>query len=166
MQTMAHSTVGLALAASLFLSACQMVGVAKPNEVAAEVEAVCRKQEAAWNRGDLEGFMSAGYMRSETLTFYSGGNVSRGYDAMLERYKKNYQAAGKEMGKLEFSDLDPLPLDNEHAVMRGRWHLHFEKQEEVGGLFTLVFVHTSEGWLIVHDHTSVDAPKPSSGSGS
>jgi beta-aspartyl-peptidase (threonine type) len=139
-----------------------MVGVAKPDEVAAEIAVVCHDQEAAWNQGDLEGFMSAGYMRSEKLTFYSGGNVSRGYDAMLERYKKNYQGDGKEMGHLTFSDLDPLPLDNEHAILRGRWSLTFAKQAPVGGLFTLVFVHTSEGWRIVHDHTSVDAPKSKS----
>jgi len=156
----------IALVASVVTPACRMVGAAaNPEQVGAEIEAVCRTQEAAWNRGDLEGFMSAGYMRSDTLTFYSGGSVSRGFDAMLERFKKSYQAEGKEMGKLTFSDLEPLPLDNEHAVLRGHWHLDFAKQDDVGGLFTLVFVHTSTGWYIVHDHTSVDAPKPKSAAG-
>lgn len=160
MQTKTSALFWLALAAAGLMSACQIVGAAKPDQVSAEIEAVCRKQEAAWNRGDLEGFMSAGYMHSETLTFYSGGNVSQGYDAMLAHYRQSYQSGGREMGKLSFSDLDPLPLDNEHAVLRGRWRLQFAKQEAVGGLFTLVFVHTAEGWFIVHDHTSVDAPKP------
>ena len=126
MQTKASPTLWLALTASFLLAACQMVGVAKPGQVSAEVEAVCRKQEAAWNRGDIEGFMSAGYMRSEKLSFYSGGNVEHGYDAMLAHYKKSYQADGKEMGQLTFENFDPLPLDNEHAVMRGRWQLHFK----------------------------------------
>jgi hypothetical protein len=165
MQTKTSPPFLLALAASSLISACQMVGVAKPDQVSAEIEFVCRNQEAAWNRGDLEGFMNAGYMHSDKLTFYSGGNVTRGFDAMLEHYKQSYQAEGKEMGQLTFSDFDPLPLDNAHAVMRGRWRLHFEKQEEVGGLFTLVFVHTTEGWFIVHDHTSVDAPKRKSAAG-
>jgi beta-aspartyl-peptidase (threonine type) len=162
METKAHIPFWLVPAAFLFLSGCQVVGVPQPDQLSAEVELVCRNQAAAWNRGDLEGFMSEGYMRSEELTFYSGGSISHGYDAMLEHYRKSYQAAGREMGQLAFTDFDPLPLDNEHAVMRGRWRLHFEKQEDVGGLFTLVFVHTGVGWRIVHDHTSLEAPKSKS----
>ena len=124
-----------------------------------EIKSVARAQEAAWNRGDIEGFMSAGYMRSEQLTFFSGGSVTHGYEATLARYKKSYQSEGKEMGKLSFSDLDVLPLDEQHAVLRGHWQLHVEKQEEIGGLFTLLLVRTNDGWRIIHDHTSMDAPK-------
>ena len=147
----------------LLLSACGMVGVATPEQICATLEKICHTQEEAWNRGDLDAFMSAGYMRSDKLTFYSGGVIARGYDAMLARYKSRYQSEGKEMGHLTFSDLEPLALDNAHAVMRGRWRLTFEKQPPLGGLFTLVFMHTSQGWRIVHDHTSVDsrAPAPS-----
>jgi beta-aspartyl-peptidase (threonine type) len=153
----------LVILALILSSACSMVGVAKPGQVSDEVIAVCRAQEQAWNRGDLEGFMSAGFLRSDKLTFFSGGSVSRGYDTMLARYKSRYQGEGKEMGRLTFSDLDPVPLDNAHAVVRGRWRLSFEKQEPMTGLFTLIFVHTSEGWRIMHDHTSMDAPPPSAG---
>ena len=134
-----------------------MVGVATPEQICATLEKICRKQADAWNSGDLDSFMSIGYMHSDKLTFYSGGNIARGYDAMLARYKSRYQSEGKEMGHLTFSDLEPLALDNAHAVMRGHWRLTFEKQPPLGGLFTLVFVHTREGWRIVHDHTSVDA---------
>jgi ketosteroid isomerase-like protein len=155
-----------ALLALLLLGACRATPQPDADHVAAEIEAVCRAQEAAWNRGDLDGFMSAGYLRSDELTFYSGGDVAHGYTAMLERYKKSYQAEGKEMGRLAFTDLAPLPLDDRHALMRGRWKLDFEKRDDVGGLFTLLFVRTSEGWRIVHDHTSVDAPKKKSAAGS
>jgi ketosteroid isomerase-like protein len=153
-------SIGLFLAA-----ACSMVGVAKPGQVSDEVIAVCRAQEQAWNRGDLDGFMSAGYWHSDKLTFFSGGSISRGYDAMLARYKSRYQGEGKEMGRLTFSDLDPIPLDNEHAVVRGRWRLTFEKEPPMTGLFTLIFAHTSEGWRIVHDHTSLDTSPPSAPAG-
>jgi hypothetical protein len=39
------------------------------------------------------------------LTFFSGGHESKGWQAALDRYKKNYQGAGHEMGKLEFANL-------------------------------------------------------------
>ena len=83
---------------ALLLPACDMVGVAKPNQICAEIQAVCRAQEKAWNAGDIEGFMNAGYMHSDKVTFYSGGNVARGYDSMLAHYRSRYRGDGKEMG--------------------------------------------------------------------
>ena len=47
----------------------------------------------------------AGYWNSPDLTFFSGGTETQGWQATLERYRKKYQSAGAEMGKLEFSDL-------------------------------------------------------------
>ena len=55
----------------------------------AAVRQVLDLQVAAWNRGDLEGYM-AGYWKSEQLTFFSGGTVTRGWDATLARYRKRY----------------------------------------------------------------------------
>jgi ketosteroid isomerase-like protein len=113
---------------------------------------VLEGQVQAWNKGDLKGFMT-GYLRSSELTFYSGGNVIKGWDAMLERYEKKYTGAGKEMGKLAFKDVDIELLSATSAVVRGRWQLTLSK-ESPGGLFTLIFRKTSDGWRIVHDHTS------------
>src|SRR6202161_2470233 len=69
-----------------------------------EVERVLRTQQEAWNRHDLEGFM-AGYWNSPELTFFSGAKESMGWQAALDRYKKNYQGAGHDMGRLEFANL-------------------------------------------------------------
>jgi len=109
-------------------------------------------QVAAWNKGDLEGFM-AGYWKSDGLTFFSGNDVTKGWKATLERYKKRYQSEGKEMGKLSFSDLQIDVLSADSAVVRGRFKLVASK-ETIQGLYTLLFKKTAEGWKIVHDHTS------------
>lgn len=117
-----------------------------------DIEQVLSNQVEAWNKGDLKGFM-AGYHRSNEITFYSGGNIYKGWDAMLERYQKRYQGEGKEMGKLTFKDLDIQLLGAEAAVVRGRWQL-VQSKAMPGGLFTLIVRKTPEGWRIVHDHTS------------
>ena len=52
-------------------------------------------------------------------------------------------------------DIDVLSADA--AVVRGRWHLKMTK-EEPNGLFTLIFKRFPDGWRIVHDHTSAQAP--------
>ncbi|MFN0007610.1 MAG: YybH family protein [Planctomycetota bacterium] len=121
------------------------------------IEAVVRTQEAAWNRGDLEGYMSAGYLKSPELTFFAGGGVQRGYDTVLEYYRQRYHEGGREMGRLSFSELESINFGDDTGLVRGRWRLQFLDQAESAGLFSLILRRTPEGWRVVHDHTSVDA---------
>ena len=95
----------------------------------------------------------AGYWNSPDLSFFSGANKTKGWQATLERYVKKYRADGKEMGKLTFSDIEVDLLSPDAAVVRGRWQLEMSK-DKPGGLFTLIFKRFPEGWRIVHDHTS------------
>lgn len=123
------------------------------------VRVVLIDQANAWNRGDLEGFMQ-GYWNSDELTFYSGGTVTKGWQATLDRYRKRYQADGKEMGSLEFAIISVDVPSRETAVVRGRWKVVTSK-ESSEGLFTLLFREIDGKWVIVHDHTSAaDPPKP------
>lgn len=119
----------------------------------AAIRGVLEKQVDAWNRGDLAGYME-GYWKSPDLTFFSGGNVVRGWEPTLARYRQRYQGEGKEMGKLDFFDLSVDQLGPEAAVVRGHWHLQMKNGQEPGGLFTLIVRKFPEGWRIVHDHTS------------
>jgi len=119
------------------------------------MESVLRSQEAAWNRGDLDQFLAEGYLRSTALTFFSGGEVSRGFDTVLDHYRKSYKEGGKEMGRLAFSDVETLLFGPDGGIVRGRWHLEFLNKSETGGLFTLAMQRTPQGWRIVHDHTSL-----------
>lgn len=116
------------------------------------IRTVLTDQVVAWNKGDLQGFM-AGYWRSDALTFFSGKDATRGWAATLERYQKRYQAEGKEMGKLTFSELEIDMLGADAAFVRGRWKV-VQRKETHAGLFTLIVKKVPEGWRIVHDHTS------------
>ena len=108
-------------------------------------------QEAAWNRGDVDGFMD-GYERSRTTVFVSGDTVTHGWKTVRDRYKKKY-ATAERMGHLTFSDLEITTLGPDAAVVLGRWKLQ-RKSDQPHGRFTLLFRRTPEGWRIVHDHTS------------
>lgn len=127
-----------------------------PSASTADIERLIDDQQAAWNRGDLAAFMELGYWRSSDLTFFSGGEDSRGFDEMLARYRRNYEAPGKERGTLAFTKLEVVPLADGVALARGRWDLDYAAKPDVGGLFTLALRRTGAGWRIVHDHTSVD----------
>lgn len=121
----------------------------------ASIRAVLAAQVEAWNSARLEAFMD-GYWKSEELTFFSGGNRLKGWDATLERYRKSYQSAGREMGKLSFNDLHVQTFDSKSGVVRGRFELVMSDGSKPTGLFTLIFQRFSDGWKIIHDHTSTN----------
>jgi ketosteroid isomerase-like protein len=119
----------------------------------AAIRHVIEQQQEAWNRGDMEAFMS-GYWNSPDLTFFSGAHESDGWQAALDRYKKSYQGAGHEMGKLEFANLRIEMLGSEAAFVRGEFHLTMSDGKTPHGLFTLIVRKFPEGWKIVHDHSA------------
>jgi beta-aspartyl-peptidase (threonine type) len=117
-----------------------------------QIRDLLNAQVAAWNKGDLEGFMQ-GYWRSPELTFQSGANVTRGWQPTLERYRKRYQSEGKEMGHLDFENLEITMLAKNAAFVRGGYRLTMKDDSRPHGLFTLILRKLPEGWRIVHDHT-------------
>jgi ketosteroid isomerase-like protein len=117
------------------------------------IERVLHMQQEAWNRHDLEGFMT-GYWSSPELTFFSGAKETDGWKATIDRYLATYSSPGHEMGNLEFSGLRVEVLGQESAFVRGVWKLTMSDGKTPHGLFTLVFRKFPEGWKIVHDHTS------------
>jgi beta-aspartyl-peptidase (threonine type) len=119
----------------------------------AAIRAVLDRQVEDWNRHDLDGFLD-GYWRSPQVVFQSGGDRSNGWEAMRDRYRKRYQAAGKEMGRLVFSGVEIELLGPASAFARGRWELTLSDGSHPGGLFTVIFRKFDGGWKIIHDHTS------------
>lgn len=118
-----------------------------------QIESVLRQQQEAWNRHDLDAFMT-GYWNSPELTFFSGADEHKGWQAAMDRYRAKYSGPGREMGNLEFSQLRIEMLGSDGAFVRGEWHLTMSDGKTPHGLFTLVFRKFPDGWKIVHDHTS------------
>jgi ketosteroid isomerase-like protein len=121
-----------------------------------QIEAVIEPQRQAWNRGDLPAYME-GYARTPRLTFTSGGKIRRGWDETLAAYQKRYGGNRAGMGQLAFEVLDVAPVGAGAAVVLGRWRLR-DTPAAGSGVFSVVLEQRPEGWRIVHDQTSVDAP--------
>ncbi len=115
--------------------------------------AVLSDQEAAWNEGDIDRFMS-GYWRSDQLRFASGNTIVYGWQATLDRYVDTYPDRSA-MGRLDFTILDVNVFSERSAVVFGRFRL-FRELDEPNGLFTLVFEKIDDQWLIISDHTSAN----------
>ncbi len=120
---------------------------------------VLATQAAAWNRGDLAGYMD-GYAKLDSLVFTSGGKIRKGWQATFDSYKAKYDTAPGTMGHLEFEILQVDNLGADGAVVLGNWKLT-GAEHPGSGVFTVILERRSEGWKIVHDHTS-SAPAPAS----
>ncbi len=128
-------------------------GLRTPADV---VRATLMVQAAAWNEGDLDGFMN-GYWKNDELKFVSGGTVTKGWDATLKKYRERYAGASG-LGQLGFEKLDVKLVTDDVAVVTGRFNLN-NSGSNSSGLFSLVMRRDNGAWRIVHDHTSAD-PKP------
>lgn len=117
------------------------------------IEKLLRKQQQAWNRHDLEAFMS-GYWNSPNLTFFSGAEQHDGWQSTMDRYLATYGSPGREMGTLDFSNLRIEVPCQQFAFVRGAWKLTMSHGTPPHGIFTLVLQKFPDGWKIVHDHTS------------
>jgi uncharacterized protein (TIGR02246 family) len=134
----------------------------------AEIEALLREQAAAWTRGDLDAFCS---VYADDALFLSTSGVTRGRQAVLERYRRRYPDRAA-MGALT---LEPLEVrlvlgaaagascsDLLDAAAQGggtaaaasvaaRWKLSYPDKQPAEGLTLLVFHRLDGRWQIVQD---------------
>ena len=154
-------TLTVATRILLIAAAVLAAGAAPPPRAAednsAAIRRVLEEQAAAWNRGDVEGFL-AGYWKSDATAFAGTQGILHGWQALLERYRRSYPDR-RAMGTLAFSRLEVTLLCDDAALVLGHWHLEREAGL-TGGVFSLVLRRFPEGWRIIADHTSVVPAAP------
>jgi ketosteroid isomerase-like protein len=115
------------------------------------IRQLLNEQTAAWNHGDINGFMK-GYWQSDSLMFIGKSGITYGWQKTLDNYKKGYPDTTA-MGKLNFEILEVKRLSFQYFFITGKWHL----QRSIGnldGAFTLLFKKIKNNWLIIKDHSS------------
>ncbi len=120
------------------------------NKSSSEIVDLMKKQELAWNAGDIDGFMKY-YWKDDSLKFIGSKGITYGWQKTLDNYKKNYP--NKEaMGILTFEIKTNEQLSKTSVFIIGSWNL--KKEKSVGGYFTLLWKKIKGEWVIVADHTS------------
>ncbi|MFZ0885288.1 MAG: nuclear transport factor 2 family protein [Candidatus Acidiferrales bacterium] len=145
------------LISAIGFSAASGFAVAAPPDSSPEsqIRALLETQTDAWNRGDIDAFMT-GYWKSDQTAFVGANGLTRGWQGLLDRYHKNYPDRAA-MGHLTFSDLEIHVLCPDAAFAIGQFHLQ-RVNDAPAGIFTLDFKKFPEGWRIVVDHTTAFAP--------
>lgn len=109
------------------------------------------RQSAAWNRGDIEGFMK-GYWENDSLMFVGKSGVTYGYNNTLQNYKKGYPDTAA-MGKLTFTLIKVKWLSKKYYFVVGKWYLQ-RSIGDLSGHYNLLFEKIDGNWVIVTDHSS------------
>ncbi|MFZ9755727.1 MAG: hypothetical protein ACO3DK_06835 [Bacteroidia bacterium] len=117
---------------------------------------VMQEQVAAWNRGDIDGFMQ-GYWKSDSLQFITSKGLKTGWETVRQGYHRSYPTREK-MGSLQF-DYQRVEWADEREQrlhVLGRWKVQsVTDPSDTGhsGWFHLTFLGFPEGPRIVADHT-------------
>lgn len=128
------------------------VSVASGEDAVTQITAMLHDQDAAWTRGDLDGFMKY-YDDTGALVFMTSDGPVRSYQTLKERYEKRYKTGANDFGKLTFSDLQVEILAKDIARAYGKWMVE-QPDKQLSGWFTLILKKTRSGWKIIHDHSS------------
>lgn len=116
-----------------------------------KIIALLDKQSAAWNKGDIDGFME-GYWENDSLQFIGKSGITYGWNNTLANYKKGYPNAAA-MGQLQFTIINVKRLSSHWYQVVGKWYLK-RTIGDVGGHFTLLLRKIKGNWVIVADHSS------------
>jgi len=133
----------------------------REDEVRRQVAAALDRQVQAWNRGDLDGFVS---VYAEDATFVSPSGLTHGRQAVLDRYRKKYPDKAA-MGTLSLVPVetrlswgiegsmngDAIAGDIQGVSIVARWTLAYPDKPPASGLTLLVLRPFGEGWAIVQD---------------
>lgn len=113
-----------------------------------EIVSIMKKQEVAWSKNDLKGFMD-GYWKSDSLKFYGRNGITYGWQKTLDNYKKGYPTKA-DTGTLTFKINDITNIENNSYYVMGEYHLNREKGN-ANGVFMIIFKKINGNWKIIAD---------------
>lgn len=117
----------------------------------AEIRTLIATMEAAWNRGDFEGYM-AGF-ENPGVVFVSGGRIQDGWQGTLDHYVRDYGGAPERRGTLHFYDISVEMLAPDAAMLVS--HYRLERSEHAQeGINTRLMRKIDGRWVISLNHVS------------
>jgi uncharacterized protein (TIGR02246 family) len=148
-----------AFAPLIFVAACATTPAASVEDARekAAIVRVVADMEAAWNRGDFAGYMSA--FKKPDVIFVSRGEVQKDWQGTLDHYVGDYGGDPERRGRLHFWDLKIQILSPDYAQLVGRYRLEGGGRPQ-DGINTRLFRKVDGRWVIALNHVSSKEPAP------
>lgn len=119
------------------------------------IRRVIADMEAAWNRGDFEGYM-AGF-ENPGVVFVSRGEFQQGWQGTLDHYVRDYGGAPERRGRLHFRDIRIEMLAPDAAQLISRYRLDGGGRPQ-DGINTRLMRKIDGRWVIALNHVSSREP--------
>lgn len=117
----------------------------------AAIEAVIRAMEAAWNRGDFDGYM-AGFANPDVV-FVSRGRMQKDWRGTLDHYIRDYGGDPDRRGRLHFTDMRIEMLAADAAQLISDYTLDRPMAPQ-RGINTRLMRKRQGQWVIALNHVS------------
>jgi uncharacterized protein (TIGR02246 family) len=149
-----------ALAGSLCVLLCTVPAVAQNSDQMftatrqqLDVVKVILAQQNAWNKGDLDAYLSHYKDAPDTQAVLA--NLVRGIDNIRGAYKQNFPNKDA-MGTIEDTDIEVRGLGDNYALATGKYHLNRPKKSggPIDGSFMELFEKTTNGWQVIFSQTT------------
>jgi ketosteroid isomerase-like protein len=125
-----------------------------PGRLLPDFQAQFSNEAAAWNRGDLDTFMSD-YAPGDLPTYVARGHLVRGFDVIRSHYAPSF-APGARRDSLRIEEMQVRPITDRFVLLTARYILFRGDSTTASGPFTLLMERRPDGWKILHDHSSSD----------
>ena len=118
-----------------------------------DVVKIILAQQEAWNKGDLDGYLSHYKNAPDTQAVLA--NLVRGLDNIRAAYRQNFPNKDA-MGTIEDTDVGVRELGDHFALATGRYHLTRSKKAggPAEGTFSELFEKTAAGWQIIFSEST------------
>lgn len=146
-------TLALALCAPAAASAQRSDPLFTATRQQLDVVKIILAQQDAWNKGDLDGYLSHYKNAPDTQAVLA--SLVRGVENIRSAYKVNFPNRDS-MGTIEDSEVEVRALGDNFALATGKYHLARSRKAggDVAGTFTEVFEKTSAGWQIIFSEST------------
>ena len=115
------------------------------------IRALFESSCAAWNSGDIDGYLAA-YWQSDNVRWVSEGIVRYRFEEIAAACKARFDSPDN-MGRLEVANLEIQLLGESDALVFGAW-TQTTRTARHHGVFTVHLKKIEGEWLIVSDHSS------------
>jgi uncharacterized protein (TIGR02246 family) len=145
-----RSAACLALAALASCGHAAVVPTPGNSRDAAAIRATLDSTAAAWNRGDLNGYLAV-YVDSAMEMGATG--VETGRDKIEATMKAGFWRTGRPLQVLHYENVVVRPLSGDKALVTGRFVLTGAGRPDQTGVFSTLWLRTAAGWRMFYDHS-------------
>lgn len=136
----------------LLLLICCSVGVSAQSkgDMRSQIVAELNSTADGWNNGDLPKYLAAYVPEATEMT---GEGPKGGVDEIEKTMRAGFWKNGRPAQVLRYENIVVRPLGKKNALVTGQYILSGGGRPDRKGWFTTVWIKTSKGWRMMHDHS-------------